>query len=371
MRKREGGKQKTEFIFWKSSSVVHVMLHSSNQSNAYDSSSSVRSKRKETVSLNRQAVKNARVEPENDDVDVPVADGLAAPVPLPAGHEVPVLAPASLNSLRSGTPEEQSVVDQLMSNLDDPASDLRNTSILIESKITSKKADPLIRRDNLAFKLLYDGESKQLFAYELNGNMQHELVLSELTRQIGNYTDTAGVAHRLSTGHGLYLFGQQRINTDQGLALRTPALLNAQMFRLIVQVGFTESVRSLHEHAPNFFAANSGVQVYVCVKIWKKRVDQTRAIVAVVYHRNQTHPVSILSCGDAPVHNSFLQFYTVQFAGVVLPPIQQNGVPPTPANANQFILNIPGNIIDPNMNPVLPPLQLKFDELYGRILAFP
>jgi hypothetical protein len=90
------------------------------------------------------------------------------------------------------------------------------------------------------------------------------------------------------------------------------------MFRLIVQVGFTESVRSLHEHAANFFAANSGVQVYPFVKIYSRRVDQTRAMAVVVYHRNQAHPVSFLSCGDAPLHPSFLQFYSAQFAGVVL-----------------------------------------------------
>ena len=87
-------------------------------------------------------------------------------------------------------------------------------------------------------------------------------------------------------------------------------------------------------------------------------------MVAVVYHRNQAHPVSVLSyCGDAPLHPIFLQFYMVQFAGVVLPVIQQDGVPPTPANGNPFVLNIPGNIIDQNMNPGLPPLQLKFDDL--------
>ncbi len=79
--------------------------------------------------------------------------------------------------------------------MDDPASDLKNTSILIESKITSKKAESWIRRDNLAFKLFYDAGSKQLFAYELNGNMQHEKVLSEIAKQLGIYTDTAGVAH--------------------------------------------------------------------------------------------------------------------------------------------------------------------------------
>lgn len=94
-------------------------------------------------------------------------------------------------------------------------------------------------------------------------------------------------------------------------------------------------------------------------------------MVAVVYHRNQAHPVSFLSCGDAPLHHSFLQHYTVQFPGVVLPVIQQNGVPPAPANAIQFVVNIPGNVIDPAMNPALPPLQLTSDDLCARILAFP
>ena len=94
-------------------------------------------------------------------------------------------------------------------------------------------------------------------------------------------------------------------------------------------------------------------------------------MVAVVYYWNQAHPVSFLSCGDAPLHPIFLQFYMVQFAGVVLPVIQQDGVPPTPANGNQFVLIIPGNVIDLNMKPVLPPLQLTLDDLCARILAFP
>jgi hypothetical protein len=179
-----------------SRSVVQTILSAfgSNHPN-YDSSSSMPLKRKKPVSLDRQAVKKASVDSDNDIVDVPPADGIVAPGPLLAAHEVPVLAPSSLNSLKSGTPEEKSVVDRLMANLDDPAIDLKNTCILIESKITSKKAEPLIRRDNLAFKLFYDAELKQLFAYELNGNMQHEKVLSVISGQIYIYSLTAGVAH--------------------------------------------------------------------------------------------------------------------------------------------------------------------------------
>jgi hypothetical protein len=259
----------------------------------------------------------------------------------------------------------------LLANLHDPASDLRNTHVLIESNVSSKIAESLIRSDDLAFKLFYDVESKQLFAYELNGNDQHETVLLEIAGQIRNYAHTAGVANRLIASHGLHQFGPRIINPDLCLRLRNPAVLNAQMYRLIVQVGFTESVASLHVHAVNFFAANSGVQVYVFVRIYERRANQTRAMVAAVYHRNQAHPVSFLSCGDAPLHYTFLRYYTTQFLGVVLPVIQQNGVPPTPANANQFVVNIPGNVIDPTMNPGLPPLQLTLDDLCASILAFP
>jgi hypothetical protein len=242
-----------------------------------------------------------------------------APIPLPAAHEVSVLAPAGLNSLNSGTPEKKSVIDQLMANLHDPASDLRNTHVLIESNVSPKTAESLIRRENLELKLFHDVESKQLFSYELNGNEQHEIVLGEISAQIRNYAHTAGLANRLVIGHGLRQFGARgRINPDQGLQLRNPAAWNAQMYRLIVEVGFTESLQSLHGHAVNFFAQNSG-QVYVFVRIYGRRANQTRAMV----HRNQAHPVSFLSCGDAPLHFTFLQYCTAQFPGVVLPVINK------------------------------------------------
>jgi hypothetical protein len=147
--------------------------------------------------------------------------------------------------------------------------------------------------------------------------------------------------------------------------------MNALMYRLIVQVGFTESVRSLHGHALHFFGPNSGVQVYLFLKIWKKRADDTRAMAAVVYHRTQDHPISFLSIGSAALHSTFLQFYTRLFPGVLLPPIQQNGVTPAASNSEKFAILIPGNVIDPNMDLPLPDLQLDLSDLCDRIISFP
>jgi hypothetical protein len=42
---------------------------------------------------------------------------------------------------------------------------------------------------------------------------------------------------------------------------------------LVVQVGVSESVASLHSHAAHTFANNTSVQVYIFIKVWKRRVD--------------------------------------------------------------------------------------------------
>jgi hypothetical protein len=81
-------------------------------------------------------------------------------------------------------------------------------------------------------------------------------------------------------------------------------------------------------------------------------------MVAVLYYRNQAPPVSFLSFGSRV------------FPGIELPDIQLNGVIPNASNASQFVLNIPGNVIDPRMNPPLPSLQLQFDDLCESISEF-
>jgi hypothetical protein len=266
-----------------------------------------------------------------------------------------------LKSLKSGTREQKFVVDQLLANLDnDPLSDLSDNAVLITTNMTLKNANSLIIRDNLPFKVFFDSETKYLFACELNGNDQREIISLAIGAQLYIYCKTHEVGNRLIAGHGKNLFGQRVINPDQGLQLRpAPQVKNALMYRLIVQVGFSESLRSLHGHAANFLSPNTGIQVYLYVKIWKKRADGTRAIVAVVYYRNQAHTITFLSCGDAPLYPSFSQFYSQLFPRVH---IQQN--------ADQFILNIPGNIIDPSIDPAYPDLQLPLNDLCESISSF-
>jgi hypothetical protein len=89
-----------------------------------------------------------------------------------------------LECLKYGTLEEKSMTSRF---LDDQESDLIDTDLCIQSNLTFAKIKSLLKKDNLAFRLYLDVESRQLFAYELNGNIQHERILAEVTRQIGNY----------------------------------------------------------------------------------------------------------------------------------------------------------------------------------------
>ncbi len=84
-----------------------------------------------------------------------------------------------------------------------------------------------------------------------------------------------------------------------------------------------------------------------------------RSSSVVVYYRNQAYPITFLSCGDAPLYPSFSQFYSQIFPRVH---IQQN--------VDQFILNIPGNMIDPSIDPAYPDLQLQLNDLCDSISSY-
>ena len=48
------------------------------------------------------------------------------------------------------------------------------------------------------------------------------------------------------------------------------AVLNAHIYHLYVQVGACQGMADLHDHTAKFFVDNTGVQVYLYVKMWKK-----------------------------------------------------------------------------------------------------
>jgi hypothetical protein len=82
----------------------------------------------------------------------------------------------------------------------------------------------------------------------------------------------------------------------------------------VVQVGFTESVASLHSHADHFLVENSNVQVYIFVRIWKKREGFKQAICIAIYQRGQLLPERLIA--EALKVNSALQTIDLDYNSI-------------------------------------------------------
>jgi hypothetical protein len=265
-----------------------------------------------------------------------------------------------LQALKLGTTEEQKAVAHFNALLDNPESDLVNSALLIKAGLTARRAKKLLDRRNLPFKLYFQHDSKELFAYEQNGNDVHEAIVAEVTKQLAIFAQADG--RRLVVTHGPNIYGGRTMNADQCLGLKPtppPTLPPVLRDRLVLQVGVSQSVASLHSHAAHLFANNTGVQVYVFLKIWERRADWTRAACAAVYRRGQASPMQLMSIGDVPPTEHFLQFFTSHFPNLQLPEIQNLNVIPATNNADLFSITIPGAWILPSANPALADLVIN------------
>jgi hypothetical protein len=176
-----------------------------------------------------------------------------------------------------------------------------------------------ITQKNLPFKLYLNCDSRELFAYEWNGNDVHETIVTEFAGQLREYAIANG--GRLIANHGVRNYGgrimtRSMSGTKTKFSAKFPPVLRD---RLVLQIGVAESVASLHSHAAHLFANHTGVQVYVFIKIWKQRVNTTRAVCIAVYRRASLVPVQLMSVGDAVPGRQFMQFFTNQFPNPTAP----------------------------------------------------
>ena len=100
---------------------------------------------------------------------------------------------------------------------------------------------------------------------------------------------------------------------------------------LVVEVGNSESVPSLHDLSTGYFSPQTTIQIYLAIKIFPIRQDGTRAMLALRYLRtNQinTVPDIIISFGTAPLHPNtigFLMNIGVPLANIV--GVNTSGIP--------------------------------------------
>ncbi|GBB95729.1 hypothetical protein RclHR1_00260034 [Rhizophagus clarus] len=129
---------------------------------------------------------------------------------------------------------------------------------------------------------------------------------------------------------------------------------------VVVEVGLSEGLKSLHSKARRYFIPRTTIQIYIAVKIFNPRRDGTRVLVAFVYERaNPERPILVKSFGTAAMYISTLKFFRRRrvpdqdITGVgrhTAPPCNHLGIPiyqiniPATAIFNGSPTGIPANL---------------------------
>ena len=113
---------------------------------------------------------------------------------------------------------------------------------------------------------------------------------------------------------------------------------------MVVEVGLSESLVSLHDLASEYFSPRTTIRVYLAIKLFTLRQDGTMAMLALLYFRNSpipTMPVIVKSFGTAPLDQSTISY----LVGIGVAHITGVGTPGAPAcgaaGIPQHVLNIP------------------------------
>jgi hypothetical protein len=116
---------------------------------------------------------------------------------------------------------------------------------------------------------------------------------------------------------------------------------------MVVEVGLSQSIRNLHELAPIYFSRRTTILIFLVIKIFPTRQNNTRAMVAMLYLRtSQTPnvPVAVISFGNAQLNNLVVRFIQTTVGANVTGNI--TGAPPCNGpNIPNYLLNIPANAL--------------------------
>ena len=80
---------------------------------------------------------------------------------------------------------------------------------------------------------------------------------------------------------------------------------------MVIEIGSTESLNSLHELATGYFSPRTNIRMYLAIKLFPRRRDRTFALLALFYRRDQlnpTVPCIAKSFGTANLHISTTRF---------------------------------------------------------------
>ena len=114
------------------------------------------------------------------------------------------------------------------------------------------------------------------------------------------------------------------------------------------EIGNTESLNSLHELAEKYFSQRTTIQIYLAIKLYPPRQNNTFALLAVLYLRNNqnpTTPVVVKFFGTAPLSNHSRIYLQSIVRDKFITGVGLGGTPCDGANIGEYQLAIPTNLL--------------------------
>jgi len=139
---------------------------------------------------------------------------------------------------------------------------------------------------------------------------------------------------------------------------------------MVVEVGYSESIRSLHRWAPFYLSGRTTIMIYLAIKIYP-----SNTMVAMLYQRtSQTpnRPTIVISFGTRPIHNRVVNFLlNAGVPGANIIGVGRHGAPPcNTSNMALYQLHIPAAEIFHRTPFILPSVNFDLDlwEVQDRVL---
>ncbi|CAG8641235.1 2046_t:CDS:1 [Ambispora gerdemannii] len=138
------------------------------------------------------------------------------------------------------------------------------------------------------------------------------------------------------------------LNRHQPQSLRAVNSSGNPYPTLVVEIGNTESLNSLHELAEKYFSQRTTIQIYLAIKLYPPRRNNTFALLAVLYLRNNqnpTTPVVVKSFGTAPLSNHSRIYLQSIVRDEFITGVGFGGAPCAGADIGKYQLAIPTNLL--------------------------
>lgn len=138
---------------------------------------------------------------------------------------------------------------------------------------------------------------------------------------------------------------------------------------MVLEVGYSESIHSLHEWAPFYLSQHTTIMIYLAIKIYPLHAQQpgVRPMVAMLYQRKSQAPnipTRVISFGNAPLYTAVINFLTntISVSDANITGIRRHGAPPcNTSNIPTYQLPIPATELFHQTPFIFPSVNFNLD----------